>query len=70
MPRTYRGRDIFWWMDAAGVLDERYDEVDDIVRARHIPSPQLIGTPRPAPIDLNTLHDARRPGRRPARRAP
>ena len=25
MPRTYRGRDILWWMDAAGVLDERYD---------------------------------------------
>ena len=37
----YRGRDIFWWMEAAGVLDERYDEVDDITRARHVPSPQL-----------------------------
>ena len=24
-------------MDAAGVLDERYDEVDDLVRARHVP---------------------------------
>ncbi len=24
-PRVYRGRDIEWWMDAAGVLDERYD---------------------------------------------
>ena len=24
-PRVYRGRDIQWWMDAAGVLDERYD---------------------------------------------
>lgn len=23
MPRTYRGRDIFWWMEASGVLDER-----------------------------------------------
>jgi putative flavoprotein involved in K+ transport len=43
MPRSYRGRDIFWWMDAAGVLDERWDEVDDIVRARHVPSPQLVG---------------------------
>ena len=55
MPRRYRGRDIFWWMDAAGVLDERYDEVDDIVRARHVPSPQLIGTPERAIIDLNVL---------------
>ena len=34
VPRTYRGADIHWWMEAAGVLDERYDEVDDIVRAR------------------------------------
>ena len=23
VPRTYRGRDILWWMDASGVLDER-----------------------------------------------
>jgi putative flavoprotein involved in K+ transport len=55
LPRTYRGRDIFWWMDAAGVLDERYDEVDDLVRARHVPSPQLIGTPEHRSIDLNRL---------------
>jgi putative flavoprotein involved in K+ transport len=55
MPRTYRGHDIFWWMDAAGVLDERHDEVDDLVRARHVPSPQLIGTPEHRSIDLNTL---------------
>ena len=32
-PRVYRGKDLEWWMDAAGVLDERYDEVDDIARA-------------------------------------
>jgi putative flavoprotein involved in K+ transport len=55
LPRLYRNRDIFWWMDAAGVLDQRYDEVDDIVRARHLPSPQLIGTTERATIDLNTL---------------
>src|SRR5262249_9707342 len=41
MPRTYRGRDIFWWTERAGILDERYDDVDDLVRARHVPSPQL-----------------------------
>ena len=57
MPRTYRGRDIFWWTDAAGVLDERYDALDDIVRARHLPSPQLIGTPQRRSIDLNSLRD-------------
>jgi putative flavoprotein involved in K+ transport len=55
LPRRYRGHDIFWWMDAAGVLDQRHDDVDDIVRARHVPSPQLIGTPERAAIDLNTL---------------
>jgi putative flavoprotein involved in K+ transport len=55
MPRTYRGRDIFWWMEATGVLDERYDEVDDVIRARHVPSPQLIGSPDRRSVDLNSL---------------
>jgi putative flavoprotein involved in K+ transport len=53
-PRVYRGKDIEWWMDAAGVLDERYDEVDDIVRARNVPSLQLAGFPERM-IDLNSL---------------
>jgi putative flavoprotein involved in K+ transport len=57
MPRTYRGRDIFWWTDTAGILDEPYDTVDDIVRARHLPSPQLIGTAQRRSIDLNSLQD-------------
>ncbi len=48
MPRVYRGRDIQWWLDATGILDERYDAVDDLVRARRVPSPQLIGSPRAA----------------------
>ena len=54
-PRVYRGRDIEWWMDAAGVLDERYDEVDDIHRARRVPSLQLAGSPDRATLDLNAL---------------
>ncbi|HSF18787.1 MAG TPA: NAD(P)-binding domain-containing protein [Vicinamibacteria bacterium] len=54
-PRVYRGRDIEWWMDAAGVLDDRYDEVDDIVRARNVPSMQLAGTPERRSVDLNSL---------------
>jgi putative flavoprotein involved in K+ transport len=54
-PRVYRGRDIEWWMDGAGVLDERYDEVDDIVRARRVPSLQLAGSPERATLDLNAL---------------
>ena len=42
---------------AAGLLDEGRDEVDDLVRARHIPSPQLIGTPERRSIDLSSLAD-------------
>jgi len=57
MPRIYRSRDIQWWLEAIGRLDERYDEVDDIVRARHVPSPQLVGTPDRRTLDLNTLTD-------------
>jgi putative flavoprotein involved in K+ transport len=56
-PRIYRGKDLEWWMDAAGVLDERYDEVDDIVRARGVPSLQLAGTPNRTTLDLNSLTD-------------
>ena len=40
-PRIYRGKDIQWWMDATGLHDERYDEVDDIDRARRVPSLQF-----------------------------
>jgi putative flavoprotein involved in K+ transport len=53
VPRTYRDRDILWWLDKLGILDERWDEVDDVVRARHLPSLQLIGASRT--LDLNTL---------------
>ena len=54
-PRVYRGRDIEWWMDVAGVLDERYDEIDDINRARRVPSLQLTGSDARATLDLNAL---------------
>jgi putative flavoprotein involved in K+ transport len=55
LPRTYRGRDVLWWMDSAGVWDQRYDEVDDLTRARRLPSPQLVGTPERSTLDLNAL---------------
>ena len=57
LPRTYRGRDVLWWMDASGLWDERYDEVDDLTRARRLPSPQLVGTPERSTLDLNALTD-------------
>jgi putative flavoprotein involved in K+ transport len=55
LPRTYRGRDIFWWLQATGLLAERYDQIDDLTRARHLPSPQLTGTPQATITDLNSL---------------
>ncbi|WP_298831876.1 NAD(P)/FAD-dependent oxidoreductase [uncultured Piscinibacter sp.] len=58
MPRHYRGRDIQWWMDRAGLLDVHADEVDDIERARRVPSLQLMGAPERQWLDLNSLQDA------------
>src|SRR6201981_3124722 len=55
LPRTYRDRDIFWWMEVTNLLAERYDQVDDLTRARHLPSPPLTGTPEATMTDLNTL---------------
>ncbi len=39
MPRTYRGLDIQHWMEVIGRLDERYDEVEEILKARKVASP-------------------------------
>jgi putative flavoprotein involved in K+ transport len=55
VPRRYRGADILWWMEAAGVLDESYDQMDDLVRARSLPSMQLAGSPGGETLDLNAL---------------
>ena len=54
-PRVYRGLDIQRWMDDIGLLDERYDEVDDITRVRRLPSLQIVGTPQRTTLDLNAL---------------
>jgi putative flavoprotein involved in K+ transport len=55
LPRRYRGRDIYWWMDRIGQLDERYDEVDDLDRARRHASVQLVGSDDGHDLDLNAL---------------
>jgi len=57
VPRVYRGRDIKWWMDRCGVLDERYDEYDNLERVRSLPSLQLTGSPERRTLDLNALTD-------------
>src|SRR5204862_924907 len=55
LPRTYRGRDVLWWMEMSGVWNQRYDEIDDLSRARKLPSPQLVGTPQRTTLDINAL---------------
>lgn len=55
VPRVYRGRDILWWLDATGMNDVRFDQVDDIERARGLPSFQLAGQPDRRDFDLNAL---------------
>lgn len=55
LPRIYRGRDVLWWMDAAGVWSQRYDEIEDLTRARKLPSPQLVGSTARVTLDLNAL---------------
>ncbi|HLB14841.1 MAG TPA: NAD(P)-binding domain-containing protein [Burkholderiales bacterium] len=54
-PRMYRGRDIYWWVDATGLNDERYDEVENLNRARSLPSFQLAGYADRRNVDLNAL---------------
>ena len=55
LPRVYRGRDILWWLDAMGVLDETARDVDDLEATRRQPSLQLVGHPDRITLDLPTL---------------
>ena len=58
VPRRYRGRDIMWWLDRAGILDETEDSVYDIETSRQAPSFQLAGRPDHATLDLQRLRRA------------
>ncbi len=55
MPRHYRGRDIMWWLDRCGVLDQRYTEVEELTRARRVASLQLVGSNPARNLDINSL---------------
>jgi putative flavoprotein involved in K+ transport len=55
VPRMYRGRDIEWWMDAAGVMDDFYRDADNLDRVRTVPSLQLVGSDDRRDLDLNSL---------------
>ncbi len=55
LPRGYRGRDIMWWLDRMGVLDETFDRLADLARSRSQPSLQLVGRPDHRSLDLPAL---------------
>ena len=57
LPRSYRGRDIFWWMDRMGVFDQALDDVFDADVSKHQPSLQLVGRPDHRTLGLNELHE-------------
>jgi putative flavoprotein involved in K+ transport len=57
MPRRYRGRDITWWLEASGMLDQRSEDAFDLESARRQPSLQLVGTPDHRSVDLGVLQD-------------
>ena len=54
-PRTWRGQDIFWWMDRAGILAERTRDLPDPDAAKRQPALQLAGRPDRSNVDLRTL---------------
>jgi putative flavoprotein involved in K+ transport len=56
MPRRYRGRDIFYWLDRGGSLARPLSDVSDPVRARQEPSLQLTGNEEGENIGLAELH--------------
>jgi putative flavoprotein involved in K+ transport len=58
LPRSYRGRDIMWWLDRMGVLDETIDEVYSVEASRSQPSLQLVGRPDHETLDLGVLQDS------------
>lgn len=54
MIRRYRGRDIFWWMDTIGMLDDVPDPLN-LEGERQLPSLQLVGTLDSVDLNLGTL---------------
>jgi putative flavoprotein involved in K+ transport len=57
LPRHYRGRDIMWWLDRLGILDDRRVDVPDLGDAHRQPSLQIVGRRAPS-LDLALLRQA------------
>ena len=55
VPRTYRGLDICWWLDAMGVFARTLDEHPRPAAARRETSLQLTGRPGGHDVDLPAL---------------
>jgi len=55
VPRRYRGRDIYAWMETAGILDDPALEGGNLDDTRRQPSPQLVGRPDNRDLDLGIL---------------
>jgi len=55
MPRHYLGHDITWLMEQSGLFSSTLDDIDDVTRARSLPSLQLIGDRMRRFLDLNAL---------------
>jgi putative flavoprotein involved in K+ transport len=58
LPRLYRGKDIWWWLERIGVLDVAADMVTDVRRCRAEPSFQLVGSPERRTLNLAVLQAA------------
>jgi putative flavoprotein involved in K+ transport len=56
LPRQHRGRDILWWLDSLGALNQSVDAVHAIDISRRQPSLQLVGKPDHSSLDLAVLH--------------
>jgi putative flavoprotein involved in K+ transport len=57
MPRRYRGLDVFWWFEQAGLFDTTVDELPDRRSGASAPSLQLVGRTSHERIDLATLQE-------------
>jgi putative flavoprotein involved in K+ transport len=58
LPRRYRGKDIWCWLERIGVLDDTAESVADLRRSRAAPSFQLVGGPERCTLDLAALDEA------------
>lgn len=55
VPRRYRGRDIYEWMNAAGILDDLAENTSNLQATRRQASLQLVGSAECRDINLDLL---------------